>query len=167
LRSSLVSRKKGGASFNRSLSEGKNPGRGILSMKDRSMGVAISSTEDGVGSSCEITSCAWTRVTVATTSNSTNRNVVIKNRAKILVKPSGSNKEASFCSRTLHFFIMLLSSRSTECSFSNRHQCDNDRTPSREHNVADGVRHRVAQSRKLALRLVLNRAQGRGHRARP
>lgn len=50
------------------------------------MGVVISSTEVGVGCSCEITSCALTRETVAVT-NSAAANIVAKSPAHKLTAP--------------------------------------------------------------------------------
>ena len=54
-----------------------------------------------------------------------------------------------------------------ECSLPSRHQSDDDRSPGSENNVADCVRHRIAQSGQLALRLVLDRAQRSRHRPGP
>jgi hypothetical protein len=77
-------------------------------MKERSMGVVISSTEEGVGSSCEITSCALTRETVAASSKNVKGNTGIKNRAKIALGSCGSNKETSSRFRILCSLIAFL-----------------------------------------------------------
>jgi hypothetical protein len=68
-------------------------------MKERSIGVVTSSTDEGVGSSCAITSWARTREIVPVSNNSTNGNVVINNSAKILAGACASNKVTDLRSR--------------------------------------------------------------------
>jgi hypothetical protein len=79
-------------------------------MKERSIGVTISSTEEGGGSSCEITSWARTRGVEPISDSSTNSKVVINNRAKIIAVASARKKDLDLRSGFIRYSLLFLMS---------------------------------------------------------
>src|SRR5262249_52721624 len=100
-----MSRKKAGASFNCCFSEG-NIGVGkTYSLKDTSMGVTSSSTDEGNGYSSKIIS--WAPISASRTNNSNDiaAKVVIKSPAAIADTRCRRIKEIDSASRRRYFLI--------------------------------------------------------------
>src|SRR5262249_55546405 len=107
LKSSCVSRKKAGASFNCCFSEGNIGDGKTYSLKDTSMGVTSSSTDEGNGYSSRIDSCASICPPSPDNRNTTTE-IVIRHPVKIpdaLWRRSTKKDSLSSLSRKWCFFM--------------------------------------------------------------